>query len=153
LAQNIEKPEIKQAKIRGDGNLTDNDNFIIGIRNKDDPRADNFSFFYYGVDRKGNVTDYSVYKVYQDRNSTSPVYLQEKIVVEVKNYDGIINESTNAYNIILLVDEKIFFNGEVLESGSVASGGVVVYTNEKLYYNGQKIQSGTKVLNGVIING
>jgi hypothetical protein len=142
------EPETTAPIIRGDGNLIDSDGFIIGIRNQKDERANNDAFYYYGVDREGNVTDYSLYKVY---NTPETGLVQERLVEEVKDYSKVLAESSNSENAIIVYDGEIFFNGAQLESGSVASGGIVTYVGGRLYYNGKEIENGTRVLSGEII--
>lgn len=145
------KPIITKAKIRGDGALIGKDNLIIGIRNAKDPRANEYEFFYYGVSPEGEMTDYSVYKVYQNPATKTPDFLQETLIEIIKDYSKIIETSKLSPNAILVYDDKIFFNGQELASGAVAEGGIVTLVKGSLYYNGTKIESGTVVYNGQII--
>lgn len=154
-AQAVEEfvPEVKAAKIRGDGMLVDDDNLISGIRNVNDPRNTDYEFYYIGVDAQGNLTDESAYKVYQDPESITPRFLQESLMPpEEVDYSQIINQSASMENAILVDGDAIFFNGERVESGDVLSGGVMTYVNGKLYYQGNEIQSGAVVFKGEIVN-
>jgi hypothetical protein len=141
--------KISKPIIRGDGNLVDKEGFIVGIRNQDDPLDNDDNFYFYGVDKEGNMTDYILYRVY--RNEVTGQLEKERLVEEVKDYSQVLAESSNAKNVIIIYDDKVFFNGAEIKSGDVASGGIVVYFGGELYYNGAQIETGTQVFNGKII--
>ena len=144
-------PIITKAKIRGDGMLIDDNDLIIGIRNNQDERANAYELYYYGVSPEGDVTEYSVYKVYQNPVTTNPDFLQERLIEEEKDDSEIIAKSIAAQNALIVYEDRIFFNGSELKSGSVANGGIVTLVKGDLYYNGEQIQSGTVVNNGQVV--
>jgi hypothetical protein len=145
------KPVIVPAKIRGDGMLVDDEAMIIGIRNLEDPRATNYEFYYLGVDEEGNFTDDSIYKVYQDPNSTSPNFVQESLFPEVIDETAMLQKSANMENAILVEDDRVYFNGIRVQSGDVLTGGVMTLVDGKLYYQGQEINSGTVIYRGDVV--
>lgn len=139
------------AKIRGDGVLIDDDGLILGIRNLEDPRNTDYIFFFYGVDAYGSVSEESMYSVYQNPEVSWPDYIMETLVPVVEDYSDALIKSSNMQNIILESDGKLFFNGELVESGDVVNGGIVTYVDGNLYFNGEEIESGVGILNGEVV--
>lgn len=149
--EKIYEPVITKAKIRGDGMLVDEDAMIIGVKNSKDPRATEYVFYYFGVDEDGNLTEDSLYKVYQNPEVTWPDYLQETLEPKEIDDSKILAQSANSENMILVEEDRVYFNGKRVKSGEVLSGGVMTFIKGKLRYNGKKIKSGTVVSNGKVV--
>lgn len=147
----IYEPIVVPAKIRGDGMLMSDDALISGIRNPDDPRSDAYTFYYFGVDPEGNVSEESMYKVYQNPDVSWPDFLQETLQPVPIDDSKILAQSAQMRNAILTEEDRVYFNGERVESGDVLAGGVMTFVDGKLRYNGEIISSGTVVYRGGVV--
>jgi len=143
---------LKPAKIRGDGMLIDDNNLIIGIRNLKDKRADAYTYYYYGVSKDGEVTDTSVYRVYQNPDVTWADFVMEKLTPDDPIDDSkILATSANNRNVIFAQNGNIYFNGKKVKSGATVNGGIVVLVKDVLTFNGTRIASGTMVKKGKVV--